>query len=785
MKRTVGVFPILLLMAGIAAAGYAASVPERAELLVDVDVFDNQTVATSHYDAPFYGPDQIEALFARCRSNGVKKVTWRAMCQIASYPSRLNYNISEVPSIRSNADERRAEGAFAAKVGVAPKAEPALPELKRLPFGGLVQRVENGEESTFILSGAVSSKPLPPVSRVRRLLAWLGWVRPSATGPFLAAVDAASGRVIARSPEWVSEAFQTAEIRFSSTAPFYVGVFSCGHPDLHVFVADALSLKDGAGRERLANGGMEESDGLLEPAGWRLSGAAFVTLNGDFRTLSPELKKSRFPNGDASFKILHRPFTEELFTKSIESGDPLAVAGRAAKKNGIELYVWFDPIDDGRRALPPVQAWSSRFLEEHPQYRAVDREGRTRWGLLCFGYPEVRRYKTAVVKEMLSYEGVTGVALKTHYQHNSIWDGNGHGDYLDYLYNDVALADYEARWGKPENGVYDTYKLRMIYGGYVIEWLRELRPLFEAAGKRLCLFQAPTSLLDASCGGWVLPPERIIEEKLCDGFLIEPRIHGDSVELIRTSERIRSLIGQCRQNGVRVGFDHWLPGAFGKVAPVGRGAALRDQVLALSREPVDFIGIYEEMCLVKPDLWPMLGEASRAIRDAPQRKVPDGAFVPLRARNILSVDKGGSAYSLMTNGTVMAATELIDGDESSNSSVLIETWPAQMELIPQHPVQVNTLVLIGGHLGWKNQCAPEDFVVEGLVSGAWRQLVEVKGAATRNRHDNTLPVMCRFVPVVVEKLRVTVTRSSDSGKRFLVLREIEAYQDECYKRVTE
>ena len=774
MKRTVGVFPILLLMAGIAAAGYAASVPERAELLVDVDVFDNQTVAETHFNRPFYGPREIDEFFATCRSNGVKRVTWRAMCQIASYPSRLNYNISEVTAIRSNADDCRAEGAFAAKVGVGVRRAPTLPELRHLPFGGLVQRVENGEENTFILSGAVRSKPLPPVSRLRRLSAWLGLTRPLAQGAFLASVDEASGKVLARSEEIVSEAFQTAEVRFSCGKPFYVGIFSRGRPDLHVFVADALALKDGAGNERLTNGGMDESDGLLEPAGWRLSGAAFVTLNGDFRSLSPELKKRQFPNGEGAFKMLHRPYTEELFKKSIESGDPLAVAGRAARRNGIELYVWFDPIDDGRRALPPVQAWSSRFLEEHPQYRAVDREGRTRWGLLCFGYPEVRRYKTAVVKEMLSYEGVTGVALKTHYQHNSIWDGNRH-DYSQYLYNDTVLADYHAQWDKPQNGAYDTYKLRMLYGGYVLEWLRELRPLFTGSGKRLCMFQAPTSLLDASCGGWVLPPERMIEEKLCDGFLIEPRIHGDSVELIRTSERIRSLIGQCRQNGVQVGFDYWLPGVFGLVKPAEQGETLRRQLLALSQENVDFIGIYEEMCLEKPNLWPAVGDAFRAIQAAPPRKVSDGAFVPRRARNILSVDKGGSAYSLMTNGTVMAATELIDGDESSNSSVLIETWPAQIELVPQHPVQVNTLVLIGGHLGWKNQCAPEDFLVEGLVSGVWRQLAEVKDAATRQRHDNTLPVMCRFEPVVAEKLRVTVTRSSDSGKRFLVLREIEAY----------
>ena len=218
------------LMAGIVGAGLAGRAQERAQLLVDVDTYDNQTVARSHFNRPFYGPREIDEFFALCRSNGVKKVTWRAMCQIASYPSRLNYNISEVPAIRSNADGRRAEGAFAAKVGVAPGAKLVLPELARLPFGGLVQRVENQAADTFVFSGAVSSRPLPPVSKARRLSAWLGVTRPVAGGAFLAAIDTASGMVIARGPELVSTSgageFLTSEIRFSAGRPCYVGVFS-------------------------------------------------------------------------------------------------------------------------------------------------------------------------------------------------------------------------------------------------------------------------------------------------------------------------------------------------------------------------------------------------------------------------------------------------------------------------------------------------------------------------------------------------------------------------------
>jgi hypothetical protein len=270
---------------------------------------------------------------------------------------------------------------------------------------------------------------------------------------------------------------------------------------------------------------------------------------------------------------------------------------------------------------------------------------------------------------------------------------------------------------------------------------------------------------------------RIIGEKLCDDFLIEPRHRGDSAALAETSERIRSLLWHCRRNGVRAGFDFWMPGIPASVKPNERGTFIRDQLVALAGNDFDFIGIYEEMCLVKPDVWPLVGEAARAIQAAPPRPTPlsDAAEVPHLARNLLSADKGGNAWSLASGKPPATVTELIDGDDSSHSSVTFETWPVVLELTPERSARVNRVVLKGGNLNWKNQCAPEDVKVEGHIDGTWHTLAEVRDAATRNRHDNALPQVCPFEPVTVDKLRVTVARGSDAGRRYLVLREIEAY----------
>ncbi|MDA3927005.1 MAG: hypothetical protein PF904_20210 [Kiritimatiellae bacterium] len=175
-------------------------------------------------------------------------------------------------------------------------------------------------------------------------------------------------------------------------------------------------------------------------------------------------------------------------------------------------------------------------------------------------------------------------------------------------------------------------------------------------------------MLGKACGGWIVPPEKIISEKLCEDFLIEPRIHGNSFDVYKKSERMRSLVSYCHQNDIDVGFDFWLPGAFGHLGAdrAARSTFIKEQLLALSSEAFDFIGIYEEMCLVKPDYWPVVGEASEAIQAAPPRKLPYPVFVPRMVRNLMFVDKGAEARSIGTNGVITTITELIDGDDASN-----------------------------------------------------------------------------------------------------------------------
>ena len=54
--------------------------------------------------------------------------------------------------------------------------------------------------------------------------------------------------------------------------------------------------------------------------------------------------------------------------------------------------------------------WQSTFSRAHPQFAVVDRTGATRqWGVLCFGYPEVRQHFRSRIQEYLTGYDCYGV----------------------------------------------------------------------------------------------------------------------------------------------------------------------------------------------------------------------------------------------------------------------------------------------------------------------------------------------------------------------------------------
>ena len=745
MRPLINRWHVVFAVLFVGGLALAREVPPK--LQIDVDFFDNLAVVK-----PYCGSNWIDRFFADCQAHGVKRVTWRCFAQIANFPTELNYTMDSVQTIRSAADERRFAGAFAAKVGVG-----HLPPGKT--FGGIRQRIvpkDGGRAGArpsreYLFRGMVSSDALTE-------------------GAFLAAVDAESGAMFARSDGVRSFDMQRLELRFVADRPFDVGVFSAGaEDDIRVFVADVLSLRalDAPDEELLVNGGMEEIDAFMEPAGWTQDGTCFVTLNGDVMAVPQKDRKARFPNIQ-SFNILNHPYRErtEALVRAAEDGNSLALAGRAAKKYGVELYAWYDPFDDGRKCLPPVKVWADKFMESHPEFRCTDKDGRARWGLLCFACPEVRAHKAAVVRELLSYDGVTGVALKTHYQHNLLWGWDSKVQ-TDCLYHPAILERYHSRWGKPQDGAYSAFRLRQLHGEAVMEWLREMRPLFAASGKRLCMFQAPGVFLDrTNTCGWYLPPEKIVREKLCDDFLIEPRWGGDHVKRFAESAAVNRLVAACRAAGVGVGFDFYYA-SVGRIPAIkDKGAFLVEQVTGLGREDVDYIGLYEEICL--HNVWPQIGQAAKTLASAPPPTIRTG--IPSAADGKLSLASCRDVTLDDGRGGVGNAVELVSGEDAWDGLYMSPT-NAQATILFNQPIELSEVLLYSGHLSWVNKCPIEDCAVEGLSGGSWHSLGVLANANALKGNNQDVPNVCRFARQTLEGLRVTMTRGGHPT--CLVLRAIQ------------
>lgn len=85
--------------------------------------------------------------------------------------------------------------------------------------------------------------------------------------------------------------------------------------------------------------------------------------------------------------------------------DPLREAVAVAHDFGLALSAWSTIYEETH-----VQLATTRFAAEHPEYWWVARDGRRRASKLSFAYPEVRRYKLALIREQVEY-GVDDICL--------------------------------------------------------------------------------------------------------------------------------------------------------------------------------------------------------------------------------------------------------------------------------------------------------------------------------------------------------------------------------------
>jgi hypothetical protein len=86
--------------------------------------------------------------------------------------------------------------------------------------------------------------------------------------------------------------------------------------------------------------------------------------------------------------------------------DPLDLAVQYCRERDIEIVIWYTLNEEDHGYIGLL----SRLAQEHPEYAWVARDGTARFTNSSFGFPEVRAYKRAIVRELLDY-GADGLML--------------------------------------------------------------------------------------------------------------------------------------------------------------------------------------------------------------------------------------------------------------------------------------------------------------------------------------------------------------------------------------
>jgi hypothetical protein len=176
---------------------------------------------------------------------------------------------------------------------------------------------------------------------------------------------------------------------------------------------------------------------------------------------------------------MHRRFTagmsderrRELLKKFDElrysEFDPLAEAVRYGHEIGLQIHAWVSINEDDH-------GWGlqSEFSRQHPEFRWRRRDGRSYRSQLSFAFPEVRRYKLAILEELLSGYPIDGFFI----------DWIRTGDVRDNPQNDEkGVADYGyeepltgSGFAKRENGDAEWVRTR---AQPQTEFMREVRKL--------------------------------------------------------------------------------------------------------------------------------------------------------------------------------------------------------------------------------------------------------------------------------------------------------------------
>lgn len=269
--------------------------------------------------------------------------------------------------------------------------------------------------------------------------------------------------------------------------------------------------------------------------------------------------------------------------------DPLESCVRHAHKHGLKVYPEVT-IFDSLYYAPPTE-----FFQRHPEYTWVSRDGKKHIpGVPCYAYPEVRKYRVDQMKELCAY-GIDGIKLcpRSHSPWPGRRTGGGNEGSRGYGFNEPVVQEYLRRYGKdPRQAKPDSLdELRFVQlkGDFLTQFLREVKQVTEADGKKLTLVMS-SGMADPAAADWMyLDADTLARQRIVDELCVMGSAAADL-------NRWRLLAdGNIR-------LTTWA-GIHGKTYDECLGA-MRRQFRAMLDNPTSDGSTYHEMAnLIYPDCW--------------------------------------------------------------------------------------------------------------------------------------------------------------------------------------
>jgi hypothetical protein len=222
--------------------------------------------------------------------------------------------------------------------------------------------------------------------------------------------------------------------------------------------------------------------------------------------------------------------TQERKIASID-WDDFEVVPRIAHRLGMAAQLYISLLDDGR-PLPTDSeransyhnamhgqhvTWQTDWSRDHPGFTVESREGSVRqWGVLCYGYREVREHLIGRILSLLDGYEFDGVfaCLRSQCRPAEFADQFG--------FNEPVRADFLATHGRDiRREDFDLPRWRTLQGDYLTQFLRDLRAELAKRQRTLSVGIPRGDVIGPPIGNWELQWRTWARERIVDEIIVD------------------------------------------------------------------------------------------------------------------------------------------------------------------------------------------------------------------------------------------------------------------------